>query len=84
MLELRRSLQGLEFREGRVQSTGGKGLCLFNTSIFAWGDVESVHDEFIEQAKEISRNKAENASQFFLATYNKVQRESDELRKGTF
>lgn len=46
--------------------------------------MESVHDEFIEQAKEISRNKAENASQFFLATYNKVQRERDELRKGIF
>lgn len=46
--------------------------------------MESVHDEVIEQAKEISRNKAENASQFFLATYNKVQRERDELRKGTF
>lgn len=46
--------------------------------------MESVHDEFIEQAKEIPRNKAENASQFFLATYNKVQREGDELSKGTF
>lgn len=58
--------------------------CLFNTSIFAWGDVESVHNEFIEQAKEIPRNKAQNASQFFLAIYTKVQREEDELRKGTF
>lgn len=46
--------------------------------------MESVHNEFIEQAKEIPRNKAENASQFFLATYTKVQREGDELRKGTF
>lgn len=35
MLKLRRSLQGLGLGEGRVQSTGGKGLCLFNTGIFA-------------------------------------------------
>ena len=46
--------------------------------------MESVHDECIEEVKEIPRNKAENASQFFLATYNKVQREGGELRKGTF
>lgn len=46
--------------------------------------MESVHDECIEQAKEIPRNKAENASQFFLATYTKVQREGDELRNRTF
>lgn len=44
---------------------------------------EMISNEVVNLARDISRQKAENANWLILSTYDKAFQERDELKKGT-